>query len=434
MRSMVVERAVDLVIDDAGDAGEEILGLLELADHARAVAAEKARRFDVGQLWKWNGGNVSFATFASGRTDISRGAAHALLCVASKLHTKMPLFAEAVAAGEVSFLKAETVARVINHRTEKAFERDEAFLLETVRDLTIDATGSAARYWAAHADPDGPEPQDPELNRVSIHGVGGRGDLRANYDEASTAVIESVIQAYVDLLHREGRWADQQVPVAKRRADALLEALERAAGKSGDGVHADIVVTVNENQLESMLEGGDPMGIAGELIGHGPIDPRTLAMLLLRGAIHGLVVDDDGRPLRLGRKVRLATRDQWLALFSRDHHCVVPGCDRPATWCKAHHIRFWENGGYTDIENLALVCDCHHRMIHNQGWSLGRDPDGGWDWRRPDGTRPPLPKYHHHDHQDAPTPSCHTDLRLPRLLVISTEARQASRHSGHPSN
>ena len=66
----------------------------------------------------------------------------------------------------------------------------------------------------------------------------------------------------------------------------------------------------------------------------------------------------------------------------------------PASWCKAHHLRFWDNGGFTDIENLALVCDLHHRMIHNHNWTL-QPAEGAWDWRKPDGNRPTPPKYPH---------------------------------------
>jgi hypothetical protein len=36
----------------------------------------------------------------------------------------------------------------------------------------------------------------------------------------------------------------------------------------------------------------------------------------------------------------------------------------------------WADGGETALENLVLLCRPHHRIVHEQGWTLGRD-DGG---------------------------------------------------------
>jgi len=30
----------------------------------------------------------------------------------------------------------------------------------------------------------------------------------------------------------------------------------------------------------------------------------------------------------------------------------------------AHHIRHWEDGGLTELDNLVLVCPHHHRLHH----------------------------------------------------------------------
>jgi hypothetical protein len=65
------------------------------------------------------------------------------------------------------------------------------------------------------------------------------------------------------------------------------------------------------------------------------------------------------------------------ALVARDGHCVFPGCDRPAPWCASHHLVFWGKGGPTKLDNLALVCDAHHRKVHEEGWRLERK-DGKW--------------------------------------------------------
>jgi hypothetical protein len=56
--------------------------------------------------------------------------------------------------------------------------------------------------------------------------------------------------------------------------------------------------------------------------------------------------------------------------------CIFPGCDRPATWCQAHHLTPWEEGGPTDLNNLALLCDHHHDAVHHHGWEIEFAPHG----------------------------------------------------------
>jgi len=82
------------------------------------------------------------------------------------------------------------------------------------------------------------------------------------------------------------------------------------------------------------------------------------------------------QPLEVGRATRTVARAQRSALVVRDDGCGFPGCDRPQSWCEAHHLRHWLHGGPTDLANLTLLCRAHHRAVHEGGWRLGRDPDG----------------------------------------------------------
>ncbi|WP_442970906.1 HNH endonuclease signature motif containing protein, partial [Rhodococcus sp. Leaf278] len=100
----------------------------------------------------------------------------------------------------------------------------------------------------------------------------------------------------------------------------------------------------------------------------GPIS-RSLAELLTCDAdLTPVIVDDNGVPLALGRTTRLASDDQRIALTIRDTCCVM--CGRPAQWCQAHHVKFWEDGGHTDLNNLALVCGECHRLVHHGDWQV----------------------------------------------------------------
>jgi hypothetical protein len=109
----------------------------------------------------------------------------------------------------------------------------------------------------------------------------------------------------------------------------------------------------------------------------------------LADAIHAAVTDRrPGQPLDLGREQRLANTPQWTVLRWRDRGCVVPGCHRPATWCSAHHLQWWDRDhGPTDLTNLCLVCSHCHHLIHDHGWTIHHDDERTWHLTRPDGTR-----------------------------------------------
>jgi ribosomal protein L12E/L44/L45/RPP1/RPP2 len=127
----------------------------------------------------------------------------------------------------------------------------------------------------------------------------------------------------------------------------------------------------------------------------GPIS-RSLAELLTCDAdLTPVIVDHHGVPLALGRTTRLASDDQRIALTIRDTCCVM--CGRPAQWCQAHHVKFWEHGGRTDLNNLALVCGECHRLVHHGDWQLLMGDDGHPYAIPPesiDSTRQPIPSYH----------------------------------------
>jgi hypothetical protein len=84
----------------------------------------------------------------------------------------------------------------------------------------------------------------------------------------------------------------------------------------------------------------------------------------------------DGRPLDVGRELRLFTRKQRLAIAARDGGCMWPSCGAPISQCEYHHIdHWWEHHGRTDVDDgIALCRNCHLRL-HNQRWRITRTRD-----------------------------------------------------------
>jgi hypothetical protein len=70
----------------------------------------------------------------------------------------------------------------------------------------------------------------------------------------------------------------------------------------------------------------------------------------------------------------------------RDRARRFPGCDRPQTWCDAHHVVHWAEGGPTALPNLLLLCRRHHRLVHERGGFGLELFDGLPVFKRPDGS------------------------------------------------
>ena len=72
---------------------------------------------------------------------------------------------------------------------------------------------------------------------------------------------------------------------------------------------------------------------------------------------------------------------------ARDRACVFPICQIPAERCDLDHLTAWGQGGTTSLDNLATLCEAHHRLKQTPGWALTRDQTSGdLSWHTPDKT------------------------------------------------
>jgi Domain of unknown function (DUF222)/HNH endonuclease len=76
-----------------------------------------------------------------------------------------------------------------------------------------------------------------------------------------------------------------------------------------------------------------------------------------------------GQLVGAGRETRTISRRLRRALEHRDRCCVVPGCGA-TRGLHAHHIKHWEDGGTTELDNLVLACPYHHRLHHRGGITI----------------------------------------------------------------
>ncbi len=160
-------------------------------------------------------------------------------------------------------------------------------------------------------------------------------------------------------------------PAGQRRVEALAEVCRRssamdAVGQGGDGAEgsgAALHVSIALSDLQELTGAGEVVGstATGTLL-----SPQVLRRVACDAALVPHVLGTAGEDLDLGRVVRLFTRAQRRRLWRRDRTCTFPGCSKPASWTRAHHVLHWVDGGLSDVDNAALLCQDHHTFVHTR--------------------------------------------------------------------
>ncbi|MBK5334076.1 MAG: DUF222 domain-containing protein [Ilumatobacteraceae bacterium] len=163
-----------------------------------------------------------------------------------------------------------------------------------------------------------------------------------------------------------------------------LRALSLAALIDGDGAKAggvDMSILIDAITLaygpheDSVIDCGLGIDLPLETI-------RRMACL---AEITPIIVGADGVKLHLGNTTRLANREQRRALRAMYRGCAVPGCCVAWDYVVIHHLKYFRNGGPTDIENLLPLCTKHHHYAHEGGWQFRLSADRTLTITLPDG-------------------------------------------------
>jgi len=159
-------------------------------------------------------------------------------------------------------------------------------------------------------------------------------------------------------------------PIDKRRGDAVGQILRTYLSQSTRPMSGGVLPHV------TLIRPGQRGEEAVDSLGFGgPVSAATADLIACDSTLTNVIVDFSGVPLDVGRAERLFTLAIRKALGVRDGGCAHPGCGRPVSWCDAHHIQPWSDGGSTSLDNGVLLCRLHHSLIHHGGWQvyLGRD-------------------------------------------------------------
>jgi hypothetical protein len=377
----------DLHALDDGALLDRTAALIRERNRLDAELARTVRAADVRQACEHDG-LKTMPSWLRTHTRLSAAAA-AELVRSGRALAHLPALAAAFAAGEVTADQVAVVAPIAKDEHLAAAADQGVDLTEVDAALTSIATsqphqmlGQAVQHYRAMLDQDGPEPDPTEGRRLAIvkhadGSISGRFDLDAVGGEKLQAALESVGQA--------GRCTADERTRTQQQADALVQLCDNqlAAGS------LPILRTVKPHvalriDLDDLADPHTGPG-AADLGFRATISAARARWVACDAGITRIVMGPDGVPLDLGREHRVVNAHLRKAVEHRDGGCVFTGCGAPTWWCDVHHLLEWINGGETNLENSALLCERHHTKVHH-GFRVERRPDGRWRTWRPDGT------------------------------------------------
>ncbi len=372
----------NLSLDQLGD---EIAELSAHLDAATARLLDLIREFDT--RGGWNTGFRSCAAWLSWRVGLDPGAARERVRVARALEI-LPLLAQSLARGELSYAKVRALTRVATPETEEQ-------LLAVGKAGTAEHVERIVRGWR-------------------------RVDRLAETRETARQHANRALHVYQDndgTVVVRGRLAPEVGALLMRALDAARDTLYQRSRESGSDTmaksvsagtptmvqqQADALALLAETALHHGIDPGTP-GERYQVVVHidAPVlaDPDQPGQSVLESGTHvsaetsqrlacdaSRVVmqhDRDGRVVEVAARTRTIPPALRRALQHRDVGCRFPGCG--LSLGQGHHIRHWAQGGPTTLSNLVLLCRRHHRAVHEENYQVDRDGDGELRFRRPDG-------------------------------------------------
>ena len=346
-------------------------------DPLEAVFAEGVRLLDKSGEYHAEGA-LSVVDWLRSSCKLSGGAAAERVGIARQLE-KLPQTEAAFAKGQLGYQHVAAMARAAEHVGAAAVRKEEASLLQAARTMDPGQFTGVAKHFEHRVDAAGALAEaNRAYQRRYLHlGEPQDGLVRLDglLDTEGGATLRTALQAFMKPIKDDARSYGQ------RCADAVVELARQGSGakrdgaggkRDGAGPRPQLVIRASLDTLTGTR--GAP---AGELEGGGAVPAETVQRYACDSAISRITGrgELDHELSHATRTIPASTR---RALETRDRHCVFTGCGRPLSWCDGHHLVWWTKGGSTTLPNLALLCRPHHRMVHEEGWSIERRKDGQW--------------------------------------------------------
>jgi hypothetical protein len=388
-RSEEIARLPDARIEEDFEEMQTTVEALEAEQLRRLAEIHRRRLFE-------RDGHLSATAWLARRFRVSWGEARRAVTTARGLD-RMHHARRALDEGAITLSGVHVLAEARDAEPE-AFTIAEPFLVDAAARHSVQDLRRVVVHWrhvvaAQRAGSDGLDVAQRARRRLHASvSLAGMVRLDGDLDPETGEAVLTALSAVLDAEARSDGAADDRAP-AQRRADALGEIcrawLDRPDRPEIAGERPHLSITVPLQVLRSRASsGGAERAVVGSTgtpsLEHvGPIDAATSRRLACDASVTRIVLGPRSEPLDVGRKTAVVPAAIRRAVVARDRRCRFPGCDRPQTWCDAHHVTHWADGGRTSVDNLVLLCRRHHRLTHERfsldivhGRPVFRRPDG----------------------------------------------------------
>ncbi|MGB0101052.1 MAG: DUF222 domain-containing protein [Nocardioides sp.] len=379
---------------DAVETGHTLVAL-ERAEarlvELKARVAAHADDLHVGQ----EVGASSAANWLAHETRATRPAAHGSVRLGHDLEAHS-LTRDALAAGDVVAEQARVIIRWVDKLPDaldaQTVEKAETHLLEQARHHDARALNQLGKHLFEVIAPDEADAREAALLEREELAAARSAHLRMHDDGVGRthgtftiptlhgAMLTKMLTALSATRHVAAtRGAGvERPPTPEAMGQALCDLVERYPAdklpRTG-GVSATVVVTIDLDVLIGRLEQ------AGVLDTGDRISPAAARRLACEAGVLPLVLDGRSQPLDLGRRRRLFSDYQRVAMGVRDGRCRAEGCDR-TTGLHAHHRLRWVDGGNTDLADGVSLCSWHHARAHDTRYDVTYHPHGRVEFHR----------------------------------------------------
>ncbi len=350
----------------ASEAPVDAIALRAQMDRLEYVWLRAVRDAETSGVWQAEG-YVSCAAWLRDQCRLTHTDAASTVKLARTLDA-MPAVAAAFETGTITRRHAQVISHARTPERARAFEPLDETLADAATTLTVEQLHTVVRHACDTIDTDrglSHDQQQHQQRAIYLSSLlDGMHALNGTLDPETNEIVRTCLDHYMDQDHTAGdpRSAPQ------RRCDALAHichtamAAHHTTDHRRNPPHLNVIVDLETIETRGGADLAAHIRIEAT---HGPLSRATLERIACDCKISRIITDGNSQPLDVGRARRTVTDAQWKALVIRDRGCVEPGCDRPPRWCHAHHKRWWEHHhGPTNLDNLELRCDHHHRNIH----------------------------------------------------------------------
>lgn len=220
---------------------------------------------------------------------------------------------------------------------------------------------------------------------LSMHDdADGRFQLRYSAPAPVGALVERALKEAKDALFLAGSTPGGAEAGSAGRSQARSAA--RSAGASGAAAtgrpgYADALEELARRSFTTVTSTGRAshyrvylhLSTDGAWVnGGGPIPRRLLGRFISDGVVQP-VWETQGRPVSVGRAMRILPQRSRRLIQDRDRGCRFPGCTA-SRFVEIHHLHDWADGGPTDDDNPVSLCPFHHDAVGRGDYHLAGDP------------------------------------------------------------